>query len=309
MKSITHQSKDSSKHLRFKFDGEFDSIDMEEVMKCQLNAIAILKEIAKVEAPGSRLSIKIKGTRKGSLGLESELQLIIPASLFIVKNRETITAILKILAELFQVKAKLKNLIPKFEPNKNGQMTLVNIVNSPGATVNFSNNTVSLYNNPTVAKSLNNIGEALENISSDVEAYQVTTKGARKKLINLPKSEFKNLSVPVISKSDAEHEKIIEKVRLHIVKPHLYPDTRGKYQWEFVYKGRPIKAAVRDESLKQAINGGIRLGQGDILVADLHVVMKFDKRLGTEVEGEMFVENVIDIIGRESDGVQLPIES
>lgn len=300
MEEATYTEKEE---IQFKFDGKFDSIDMEQVLRCQLNMITIIKESAKRIVPEAKISIDVRGTKKGSLGLESIIGVFIGGGIFVYQHKDVILDVLKTVSEIYQIKTKFKNIIPKFEKQNKGNMFVVYANNSPGANIQISGNTVELYNNSVVRKAVNEVGDSLEKLSDKVDHYKVFEKGKKKAKIDLPKSDFKSLTTSFDENDETANDKVYQEARLNISKPDLFPKKGKKWDWKLIHKGREISATIKDDALLNKINEGLRVAQGDIIVADLTIKMKFDKRLNTFVEGQKIVENIIQFIPRsENDG-------
>lgn len=301
---------ENSALYKFYYDGDFESIDVEPVLHCQLSVVKILIEISKLKYPGSKLDIKIRGTEKGSLAIDNYLELLTPIGLFIVDHKETVSTILKILSQLLSLKTLVKGKTPTFEKKEDGTVNVfVNVQDSPNAVVNISGVTSNLYQNSRVVNgAIEDIGKNLELISDDVESFSVIDEKTDTRIIDIPNTEFQALKDPnPILKSDTK-EVIKDQVNLYVWKPDLMPEDGKKSVWVFNYKGRNIKATIKDQSLIDKVNNGIKFGQGDILVADLTIHMKHDKRVDTFVETKKFdVENVTDILFK-APGSQTSIE-
>ena len=64
----------------------------------------------------------------------------------------------------------------------------------------------------------------------------------------------------------------------------MVPEKNRVWNWEFIYKGADIKAKITDRSLEKKINEGLRVGQGDRIIADLKIFYKFSKTYNTFIQ-------------------------
>lgn len=90
---------------------------------------------------------------------------------------------------------------------------------------------------------------------------------------------------------------------LYICNVDLMPGRRRVWRWQFLHKGLNISAKVTDQVLAQKINEGLRVGQGDRLIADLRIGYKFSKQFNTFVEsGAYEVVRVHELKHRDEQG-------
>lgn len=285
--------------FEFKYEGKFDSLDASIVLNSQLNFINILNEVRRQHCPEVELSIRIEGVNKGSLEINHLIDVVGATGIFLHENYKYIEDVITIFTDIIKLKRFLKSSKADSVKASEGNNVTVNI-NGDGITVHEG--AIRIYQNSTVVNnSLNNTSKLLKQ-AEEVECLEIINKDKGKKYLEFKKEEFSILgeSNPYLDKTN--DVQVSENQVLYIKKPNLFPIEGKKWVWELIHRGRDIKAIIVDESFRDRINKGLKVGQGDRLRADLKIHYKFDERLNTLIESQKFeVLNISEIIERSQE--------
>lgn len=292
-------SKAVTKAYEFKYEGEFQSLDALTVLNTQLNFVTILSEIKEHVYPEAKLDIRIEGAEKGSLIINHFIEIASVSGMFILDNYTYVKTLFEVLIDLIKIYKFLDGKKPdKVEKTGDGSVNLYLY----GSNNSFSENAFNIFcNSGIINNAMNNTSKILlEN--NDVTSIELNDKEDKKQLMHIDRSEFEKLGRenPFMDKQTIEDLK--KNQILFVYKSNLFPDPKKKWVWEFIHKGRNIKATIKDPEFLKKINQGLRLGQGDRLKADLKVFCDYDERLGTHIEsGKYEVSNISDIIYRSGE--------
>lgn len=290
----------------FKYDGDFKSLDALTVLHTQLNFVTIVSEIKDHKYPELKLDFKIKGLTKGSLDVNHVVEVASVTGMFVITNYEYITNVFQIFKDLIALKKLLKDKRADSEKElSNGKI----IVELNGDNITVEKDAIKIYqNSPVIANSLINTGKLLSD-NSEVDYVEVSENLTKEKLLVINKNEFESLKEENPYLEKVTDEQVYHRQHLFIKEPNLFPEKKKKWVWKMLHKGRDIKAVIIDDVLMAKINNGLRVGQGDRLVADLKIFYKFDERFNTFIEsGKYEVKNVIDVVPRPTNS-QLDIGS
>lgn len=284
----------------FKYDGEFKSLDALTVLHTQLNFVTIVSEIKDHKYPELKLDFKIKGLTKGSLDVHHVVEVAAISGMFVIQNYEYITNVFKIFSDLISIKKFLKGKKADSEKElPNGKI----VIEFNGDNITVEKDAIKIYQqSPIITNSLVNTGKLLSE-NEDIDFIEVSENKSNKKLLVINKGEFESLKEDNPYLERAVDEQVYHQQHLYIKKPNLFPEKKKKWVWELLHRGRDIKAVISDDSLRSRVNSGLKVGQGDRLVADLKIYYKFDERFNTFVEsGKYEVKNVIDVVSRPENG-------
>lgn len=293
--------------FEFKYEGTFNGLDASLVLNTQLQFLTVLQEIKETHFPEIELEIKLKGLENGSLNVNHLIEIASVTGMFLLEHHDYIKTLFEIFKDLIALKLTLKD--GKAEEIKPINESKISI------SVNGNNNNVIIHpgalqvyqNNQTISDALCAFSKSVQ-AAPEIEYVQLSAKAEDLKIARISRSEFPLLAQPNgYLKAEKQHQVHRNQV-LFVKKPHLLPEPKKKWIWELLHKGRPIQASIKDSKFRQQINDGLKLGQGDRLLADLTVAMKFDEKLQTFVETKTFeVSNITQIIPRSIEP-QLPLD-
>lgn len=158
----------------------------------------------------------------------------------------------------------------------------------------ITNQVFDLHQNIDIKQSINNTYKI---ISKDESVESIDISRNDRKLIDVPKSEFKKHI-----KEDSEFivdnnvsEKIdIDEATIIVKTVHF----EGSAKWAFIWKGYPIKASIKDDSfLSKLSNESFK--RGDILKVRLKRRLTFNADLNTFIVDEKSYE-IVEVINHKS---------
>jgi len=280
----------------FKYEGNFTSLDTLTVLQTQLNFVTIISEIKDHQFPELKLDFKIEGLQKGSLDVQHVVEVATVSGMFVIEHQEYIRTIFNIFKDLITIKKFLKgNRADKEDASSGDRITIY----FNGDNINVSKDAIKIYqSSPIITSSILNTGKLLSE-NNEVEFVEVNEQNSKNKLLHIDKEAFDDLKEDNPYLLKATDEQMYHQQHLFIKKPNLFPEKKKKLIWELLHKGRDIKAVISDEGFIYKINEGLKVGQGDRLIADLKVYLKFDERFNTFIEsGKYEVKNIIEVIPR-----------
>lgn len=291
-------AKQKSVSYMFTYDGDFKSLDTLTVLHSQINFVTILSEIKDHIHPELKLDFKIKGVSQGSLNIQHLVDVMAVSGLFVIEHYEYISNIFQIFGDIVSLMKFLKGQrAEKTESSADGNIYIW----LDGDNITVHPDAFKIYqNSPIITNSLNNTGKLLSE-NEDIDRVQVTDTTKKNKFLEIEKDDFKYLSESNPYLQRTTDQQTIPAQHLYIKKPNLFPENKKKWVWELIHRGRDIKAIIDDPVLLKRINGGLRIGQGDRLIADLKIHYKFDERYNTFIEsGKYEVFNVTEIRPRDT---------
>jgi hypothetical protein len=282
----------------FKYGGDFHSIDTVTVLQTQMNFITTLNEIKSRVYPEINLDFKIRGTEKGSLELHHVIEVVAGVGMFVMENYGYVNKVFNIFNDIIKLRRFLKNKkADSIKDLKNNKVEL----HLHGNNITIEKDAIQIYQDSSIVNnSLMNTGRLLAS-NEEVKSIEVTEGKRTKKLLKIGRKDFGFISEsnPYLDKSISEE--LYRSQILFIKKANLFPGNNKNWFWEFIHKGRDIKAKIIEEKFKSKINHGLKVGQGDRIRADLKTFLKFDKRFNAFIEtGKYEVINITEIIGRNS---------
>ena len=287
------------KKFEFKYNGD-NFIDLNTLLTSQFHFLASVNEIQKELYPEVELRLKVGSFSEGSFIVDLLMESTWVDSLFNKDNAVFLTEIVSAFGSLVTVHKYLKGRkADKIE--EKGESVEIK-VDGENNSVTIEKAVFNIYKeNVTINKSIQQNFELLEN-DLEIEGVEIIEEGknSKEKLVDIDRSEFKDLSHTNAYLSRETLDETHLRQNLFIKEPNLLPQKNRVWNWKFIHKGRDIKAKVTDLSLAQKINDGLKIGQGDRLVADLKIQYKYSKTYNTFIEsGTYEVVKVHGIMGRE----------
>jgi len=279
-------SKDNQSAFEFKYDGD-NFIDLNTLITSQFHFLATFNELQKELYPDASVKIKVGAFKEGSFILELLSETTWIENLFSNDNVEVAAKVLGGFGSILTIRKLLKGKKAEKVEEKNGN---VEVTIGDGNTITVSNAVFNIYQNSTVVNKAIEKNFELLNNDTEIEGIKITeVKGnARKDILNVERTSFEDVSKPNEYLDRSQTENTLFNERVFIKKPNLYPQKNRVWKWEFLHRGRDIKAKIIDKEFLRDINNGLRVGQGDRLIVDLRVYYKFDKRFNTWVEANRF---------------------
>lgn len=238
--------------------------------------------------PDASVKIKVGAFKEGSFILELLSETTWLENLFSNDYVEVAGEVLAGFAIILKLRKLLKGKKAKeIKENKNGT---VEITISDGSKVTIKDSVFNIYQNSTVVnKAIEKNFELLER-DTEIEGIKITeVKGkVKKEILDVNREAFEHISKPNEYLDRSQTENTLFNERLFIKKPNLFPQKNRVWIWEFIHRGRDVKAKITDKKFLKQINNGLRVGQGDRLIVDLKVYYKFDKRFRTWIEANKF---------------------
>ena len=279
------------KEYEFSYAGG-NYIDVNTLLTSQFHFIAIINELQKELYPDTKLNIKIKGFKEGSF----VVQLVIDSTaIFNLLSSHPVLAIEGVLAGFASIITIYKGLQGEKakEIQEDGNNVTI-ILQQNNTTNNIVNNiTVNkevfeIYkNNITINNAIQKNFELLE-ADRDITGIKITETIDKKDIVEVPQEDFHILATPNKYLDKDTNEEINRNQILYVKRPDLFPVKNRIWVWEFLHKGRDIKAKIVDRDFEKLINGGLKLGQGDRIEADLKIFYKWDEKFMTYIESNKF---------------------
>jgi len=158
----------------------------------------------------------------------------------------------------------------------------------------ITNQVFNLYQNNEIKQTINNTYRIIAK-DENIESLDISRNN--KKLITIPKSEFKKHikedSEFIKEKNEAEKTDIDEVII--IVKTVHF---EGSAKWAFIWKGYPIKASIKDDIFLQKLSTE-SFKRGDILKVKLKRKSTFNSDLNTYIVDEKSYE-IVEVLNHKS---------
>lgn len=281
------------KKFEFKYQGE-NFIDLNTLITSQFHFLAAVNEIQKELYPEVDLKIKVGAFNEGSFAIDLLMESSWIDHLFNKDNLDILGGIVGAFASIIGIHEFLKGKKADKTVEKDDSITIS--VDGNNNQITVDKRVFNIYrDNVTVNKA---IQQNFELLSNDTEIQGVEIKDEKKELVKIPKESFEGLSShnPYLDRPTLEE--VHARQNLFIKKANVMPDGRV-WKWGFIHRGRDITANVKDREFERRINEGLRIGQGDRLVADLKIGLKYSEQFATYIErGYYEVVKVHDIIPR-----------
>jgi len=288
-----------TKQFEFKYNGE-NFIDLNTLVTSQFHFLAAVNEIQEALYPEIDLKIKVGAFSEGSFVVDLLMESKWIDSLFNKENLGYLSAIVGTFAGLVRFHGYLKGRkADKVEEKGNNVIIEINGDNNK---ITVNKDVFNLYKeNTALNKSIQQNFELLEN-DNEIEGVEIKEQGAspEEKILDLDREDFRDLSTinPYLDRETMDE--ISVRQNLFIKKPNLMPEKNRVWKWQFIHKGRDITAKVSDMNLARKINSGLKVGQGDRLIADLKINYKFSKAYNTFIQsGKYEVVKIHGLMGRE----------
>jgi hypothetical protein len=287
MKTITNQ-------FEFKYQGESHSIDINTLLTSQFHYAAILNEIKNNLYPDIELKIRIQSFEEGSFDINQLIEITTISGLFVFQNVDYISQIFRVLKAYIDIKKVLEGKKPeKIEELAENKIALV--INGNNNTVIVDKDAFNIYqNNYQIHKALYKNAEILEH-DPEIDGVKITNKTTNETILDIPRSEFLDLSLdnPFLDKEI--NVKIIEDAVLYIRKLEISPKRNSK--WDFIYEGRKINSVpIHDDIFLNQVIEGKKFGNGDRLKARLRIIQKLDIPTGVYLDEKyevLVVKNIV----------------
>ncbi|WP_372744284.1 hypothetical protein [Lutibacter sp.] len=279
-------SKNNQSVFEFSYAGD-NFIDLNTLITSQFHFLATFNELQKELYPDASVKIKVGAFKEGSFILELLSETTWLENLFNQDNVEVAGKVLGGFASLLAIRKALKGKKAEKVEGKNGNVE-VTIGNGNKITVN--NAVFNIYQNSSIVNKAIEKNFELLNNDTEIEGIKITeVKGKTKKdILNIGRDSFEDISKSNEYLDKSQTENTLYNERVFIKKPNLFPQKNRVWIWEFIHRGRDIKAKITDNKFLKDINNGLRVGQGDRLIVDLVVYYKFDKRFNTWIESNRF---------------------
>lgn len=287
------------KKFEFKYNGE-NFIDLNTLLTSQFHFLASVNEIQKELYPEVELKLKVGSFSEGSFVVDLLMESSWVDSLFNKDNAIFLTKIISAFGSLVTIHKYLKGRKADKIEEKNNEVTIK--VEGENNTVTIDKAVFNIYKeNVTINKSIQQNFELLEN-DEEIQGVEIKEQGKpdSEKLVDIERSDFKDLSHTNSYLSRETLDETHLRQYLFIKEPNLLPEKNKVWRWKFLHKGRDIKAKVSDKNLARRINDGLRVGQGDRLIADLKIQYKYSKTYNTFIEsGSYEVVKIHGLMGRD----------
>lgn len=286
------------KQFEFKYQGE-NFIDLNTLITSQFHFLAAVNEIQKELYPDVELKLRVGAFSEGSFVVDLLMETSWADHLFNRDNIYLLTEIVGGFASLVAVHKYLKGRKADKVEEKGDDVEIR--VDGDKNSITIDKRVFNIYkNNVTINKSIQQNFEMLEE-DDEINGVEILSRDEDKKepIMTVARDEFKELAHqnPYLSRDTMEETH--KNQNLFIRKANLMPEKDRVWKWEFIHKGRDISANLSDRNFALKINDGLRVGQGDRLVADLKIKYKFSEQFNTFIEsGSYEVVLVHDLIPR-----------
>ena len=286
--------------FEFKYEGD-NYIDINTLLTSQFHFLATITEIQKTLHPTAKVSIKIGAFREGSFIVDMLMESSFIKDFFSNGGGKITLDVLAGFASLISIHQYLKGRKAETVEDKgNGNVEIK--VDGDKNSIIVNQKVFHIYKSNQTAS--NSIEKNFELLDADPGITGIvinrTDKGQKENILNVPKQEFKDIAKPnsYLSKEITDETHLSQV--LFIKKPNLYPENNKVWNWELMHKGRDIVAKITDVDFRIKINEGLKVGQGDRLIADLKIFYKWNESYMTYVEsGKYEIVKVHTIKGRE----------
>lgn len=271
------------REFEFKYEGG-DTIDVNTLLTSQFHFLAIINEIQRELHADSQISIKIKAFTPGSFVVQLVIEASWVANLFTVPNATLLLDTVATFASIVELHKMLKGKKATHVQEKGDHLE----IKSAGQTIQIQNAVFNIYKNNNVVNGAIQKNFEMLDQDEDVKGITIRDSKTKKRILNVARKDFADLSTPNSYLSRDTTEEIHPEETLFIKKPHLFPEKNKVWVWEFIHKGRDIKAKISSAELKRAVDEGFKVGQGDRLVGDLKIGYKWNEKFMTYVEDNRF---------------------
>jgi hypothetical protein len=281
--------------------GGSNYIDVNTLLTSQFHFLAIINEFQKELYPDTKLGIKVKGFKEGSFIVQLVIDINPIMGTLMSHSTEVgvVSGIIGSVGSLFSIYTILKGE-KAVELNEKGDRIEIIAPNNSG-TITVDKRVFNIYkNNITINVAVQKNFEILES-DAEIKAIEIIDKKSDESLLNVDRSEFNVLSTPNKYLDKDTNEEIHLNQVLFIKEPNLYPEKGKIWIWKLLHKGRDIKAKMLDTKFMQQINDGLKIGQGDRMIADLKIYYKWDETFMTYIESNRYdVVKVTKMIERDN---------
>lgn len=291
--------------FEFKYLGELPAIDLTTLLATQLYYSTILSEIQDHLYPGVRLQIKIQSFDHNSFDINQLINFSTDFQNLFKNSLENIGSIFSIFSGIIDIHKFLKGRKPEsIEQIDESRSKLSVSINGNNNTLVIHPDALKLYStNPQISKALNISGEILDN-DKEVNGIEVVNKSTSHKVLQLSRSEFKDLQNPNPYFTGEDNVIVIYIAELYIRKVDLSPVKSAK--WGFVYNGRKINnVTIKDEKFLKKVREGLKFGNGDKLIAELKITQKFDTKYNTYLDKNFEIRKVHNVVFKNLDDSQI----
>lgn len=282
--------------FEFRYKGE-NFIDLNTLLTSQFHFLAAVNEIQKELYPEVNLKLRVGAFNKGSFVVDLLMESTWIDHLF---NKDTVEVLEKIVGAFAGIIAIHQFLKGRKADNieENGDDVKIS-VKGDNNSIKVDKRVFNIYkDNITVNKSVQQNFEMLNN-DDEIEGVEIKSAIDKKEYLDIDRKDFEDLSKPNPYLNRTHIEEVHKNQNLFIKKPNLMPEKNRVWKWELIHKGRDISAKVVDWEFATKINEGLKIGQGDRLVADLRIGYKYSQQFGTFVERNFYeVVKIHDLIPR-----------
>ncbi len=296
-------SKQSTKHLKIVFGGDFYEIDAEVLVESLINYSIVTQEVSTYLSPDSKVNIKIKATQKGSFELLIDVVANAGNTLFTPQNIAYAAGIVTIVCGLYKFKQWLsKNGEPEIIERNEGNNT-VKIKNKKGK-IEIHQNVFNVYqNSEETRKSIKKTFSKLKGVE-EIEDFEIIDEDTQEEIFCARKNDFGPMSSDVGDIEQKKRKEIKRSQELSIFKVVF----KEGYKWEFFYQNNMIYASVDDNKyVEKVTKGEVAFRSGDRIIADMEIIQVFNEAANVFVNDEYHIVEVKKHIPR-SRSVQEPLK-
>lgn len=284
--------------FEFKYQGE-NFIDLNTLITSQFHFLAAVNELQKELYPDVDVKIKVGAFNQGSFVVDLLMESNWKDQLFNKDNLFVLNAIVGSFASIVAIHGYLKGRKASKIEEEGDDITIK--VEGESNNIKVDKLVFEIYkNNTTINRSMQQNFELL-NADSEIEGVSISTeaKTGKKDMLHVERGQFEDLSMhnPYFDKVTMDETHL--KQNLFIKKPNLFPEKNRVWKWDMLHKGRDISVKITDKAFAERMNKGLRVGQGDRLVADLKIEYKYSESFATYIEnGRYEIVKVYDVIPR-----------
>lgn len=290
------------RQFKFKYEGE-NFINLNTLLTSQFHFLASVNEIQKQLYPDVEIKLRVGSFSEGSFIVDLFMESSWRDHLFNRDNAELLVKIVGGFASLVTIHKYLKGR--KAEVVEEGKENVTIQIDGDNNSVTVNKRVFNIYkDNVTISKAIQQNFEML-NDDAEIDGVEITdvSEGVETPMLHVDRGEFAELSKANAYMDRETIDEVHTNQHLYIKKPNLMPEKDRVWKWEFVHKGRDIAAKVTDPALAQKINEGLRVGQGDRIIADIKIGYKFSKQFNTFVESNTYdVVRVHELKHRDEQG-------
>ena len=223
------------------------------------------------------LAIRARPFASGSFLSPLELFNVSGLAILVGSILPTISDVLGLVKQFFEVRTLLKGKSPEISPGAEGSVTL----SGDGNTFVLNNSVVNIVTHPEVNRVIAEAAKAVQEDKQISALELLVGENGQEVLTRVTREELPYLQSPpptlAPNARPQTRTRTVRRVRLPIRKPVLYDSPS---RWEFVYREHPIQADIADEAwLKNVVRPGSseRFGAGDRLVVDLLIFEEWNE--------------------------------